>query len=108
MPPLRLSVVVPSTNGAPTLDRCVDAITATMQPGDELIVVDEPAGGAPAQRRNDGAWRARGDVLVFVDADVVLTRARSTSYAGRSPMTRCWTACSVATTTRRPIKGSCP
>jgi glycosyltransferase involved in cell wall biosynthesis len=68
---VRLSVVVPSVNGAETLDRCVDAIRDSMLPGDELIVVDEPAGGGPARRRNEGARRASGDVLVFVDSDVV-------------------------------------
>ena len=67
----RLSVIVPSANGAPTLGRCLEAIEASMRLDDELIVVDGPAGGAPAQRRNDGARRATGDVLVFIDADVV-------------------------------------
>jgi GT2 family glycosyltransferase len=68
---VRLSVVVPTTNGAPTLDRCLDAIRAAMQSDDELIVVDSPSGGPPAQRRNEGASRASGDVLVFVDSDVL-------------------------------------
>jgi hypothetical protein len=41
-----------------------------MLPDDELIVVNTPGGEAPAHR-NEGARRASGDVLVFVDADVV-------------------------------------
>jgi hypothetical protein len=37
-----------------------------------LIVVDTPAGVGPASARNIGARRATGDVIVFVDADVVV------------------------------------
>jgi glycosyltransferase involved in cell wall biosynthesis len=68
---MRLSVVVPSSHEAPTLDRCLAAIRSSMSSGDELIVVDTASGGAPARRRNDGALRATGDVLVFVNADVI-------------------------------------
>jgi GT2 family glycosyltransferase len=39
---------------------------------EEVIVVEE--GGGPADARNRGAARAGGDVLVFVDADVVVHR----------------------------------
>jgi glycosyl transferase family 2 len=65
-----LSVIVPATNQAPTLPRCVEAIESASEPADELIVVEEPAHAGPAAARNNGAWRATGDVLVFVDADV--------------------------------------
>jgi glycosyltransferase involved in cell wall biosynthesis len=37
-----------------------------------VIVVTEPRGSGPAAARNEGARRARGELLVFVDADVVV------------------------------------
>jgi glycosyltransferase involved in cell wall biosynthesis len=66
----RLSVIVPATDRPPTLDRCVEAIRAALDPGDELAVVTEPPRCHPGVARNDGVTRTTGDVLVFVDADV--------------------------------------
>jgi GT2 family glycosyltransferase len=68
----RLSVIVPATNDPPTLERCAAAIRAAEEPPDELIVVSEAAAPGPAAARNEGAAQATGDVLVFVDADVVV------------------------------------
>ena len=99
MPPgadaLALSVIVPAYRSEATLRRCLHAIRASELPGVawELIVVDDgsddgtravagrmadrlvriadgPRG--PAHARNAGAAVAGGDILVFVDADVVL------------------------------------
>ena len=69
-----LSVVVPATDAPPTLGRSRDALAAQLRPnlGDELIVVEACELPGPAAARNDGARRARGEVLVFVDADVVV------------------------------------
>lgn len=67
---MKLSAIVPATNAPPTLARCVAAIDRARDDSDEVIVVTEPALAPQALARNDGAKRACGDVLVFVDADV--------------------------------------
>jgi glycosyltransferase involved in cell wall biosynthesis len=67
---VRLSAIVPATDAPPTLARCLAAIAAADDPPEEVIVVDEAGGPGPAAARNEGARRAAGDVLVFVDADV--------------------------------------
>jgi hypothetical protein len=71
---LRLSVIVPATNSPSTLVRCVDAIAGADDPPEELIVVERPEDAGPAKARNLGARDATGDVLVFVDSDVVVHR----------------------------------
>jgi GT2 family glycosyltransferase len=67
---VRLSAIVPATDAPATLARCLAAIAAADDPPEEVIVVDEAGGPGPAAARNEGARRATGDVLVFVDADV--------------------------------------
>jgi GT2 family glycosyltransferase len=67
-----LSVIIPATDGRQTLERTIIAINRAEAGPDEVIVVDEPSGIGPAAARNRGARRATGDVLVFVDADVVV------------------------------------
>jgi glycosyltransferase involved in cell wall biosynthesis len=68
----RLAIVVPATNKPPTLERCLAAIERARTTTDELIVVDGPAMAGPAEARNLGAAQATADVIVFVDADVVV------------------------------------
>jgi glycosyltransferase involved in cell wall biosynthesis len=90
--PPRLSIVVPARDAERSLPRCLQAATRSAGPSAEIIVVDDgsrdrtaeiarrhgaivirqdrPSG--PAAARNAGAARARGDVLLFLDADVVL------------------------------------
>lgn len=69
---MRVSVVVPATNQPRTLDDCLAAIDASSLQPDELIVVREADGPGPAAARNTGLEQATGDVVVFVDADVVV------------------------------------
>ncbi|MEN3313257.1 MAG: hypothetical protein V7645_2586 [Actinomycetota bacterium] len=67
-----MSAVVPATDASATLGECVDAIRGAVGTPEELIVVDAPSGVGPATARNIGARRATGDVLVFVDSDIVV------------------------------------
>ena len=91
--PPDLSIIVPVHNGAAFLRACLDAIFASEYASYECIVVDDAStdgsaaiarefaaqvidlpGGprGPAFARNRGAQAARGTILMFVDADVVL------------------------------------
>jgi glycosyltransferase involved in cell wall biosynthesis len=90
--PPYISVIVPVYNGTHYLDRCLDAILASGYPNYELILVDDASTdgsgeigrakgatvirqsrqGGPAAARNAGARCARGDILLFIDADVVV------------------------------------
>lgn len=63
-------MIVPATDRPPTLGACLAALDAARP--DEVIVVRDPARLGPAGGRNAGAARAAGDVLVFVDSDVVV------------------------------------
>jgi glycosyltransferase involved in cell wall biosynthesis len=91
--PIDVSVIVPVYNGGTFLPRCLGAISASDFPGYEVIVVDDGSTdqsveisksfktnvlssgrvqSGPAAARNVGSKHARGKILLFVDADVVI------------------------------------
>ncbi len=92
-PTARISVVMPVFNGGPDLEKCLAAIAASSRPVFECILVDDGSTdgmtaaaaerhgarvislqqrSGPAIARNYGAREARGDILFFIDADVLL------------------------------------
>lgn len=93
VPDLSVTVIVPVFNAGDDLRRCLEAIGRSTWPALECIVVDDastdgrtaeiaercgarvlrlPRQRGPAAARNAGAAMARGDLLFFADADVVL------------------------------------
>lgn len=87
-----ISVIVPVYNGGDDLQRCLRAVNASTYEEYEIVVVDDcstdesakiardegayvlrvDTRSGPAACRNVGARKAKGDVLLFVDADVVV------------------------------------
>lgn len=88
-----ISVIVPVFNAAAYLETCLTAIRASFYTDYELIVIDDGSSDAspaiaqrlanrvvklgplprgPAHARNEGSRVAAGDLLFFVDADIII------------------------------------
>jgi glycosyltransferase involved in cell wall biosynthesis len=106
-----ISVVIPAYNAEATLGRCLDALSAQSRPPDEVIVVDDgstddtaelaqrygarvvrQANAGAAAARNAGARAARGELLLFTDADCAPARD--------------WVACMAAPFVDRAVAGA--
>lgn len=88
----RLSIVIPARNAEQSLRACLAAVDHSARGLAEVIVVDDgstdatasvaraagaivirrEAPGGPAAARNDGARRVSAEIILFLDADVVI------------------------------------
>jgi len=88
----QFSVIVPTLNVARTLGRCLTSLIEAKEASLEIILVDDASSDetialaqsfpvrliraennlGPAGARNLGAQQARGEILVFVDADITV------------------------------------
>jgi cellulose synthase/poly-beta-1,6-N-acetylglucosamine synthase-like glycosyltransferase len=73
-PPATVSLIVPVHDGGDALARCLDAALRLSPPPLEVIVVEDGLAQrrGPAAARNRGAEVAAGDILFFIDADVLV------------------------------------
>jgi GT2 family glycosyltransferase len=91
---LTISVIIPVYNGGDAFQKCLASFKESHRLPDEIIVVSDAdtdgswqvakafgakvlrllTNGGPARARNRGANIAQGDILFFMDADVILCR----------------------------------
>jgi glycosyltransferase involved in cell wall biosynthesis len=106
---VRLSVIIPVYNGEGVLDRCLERLPQSTFRDYECIVADDAStdrsravaarhgagvfalehNGGPARARNRGAEQARGEIFLFLDADVCVhpqTLAQVDAYFRAHPV----------------------
>ncbi|MBU0615524.1 MAG: glycosyltransferase, partial [Nanoarchaeota archaeon] len=88
---MMLSIIIPTLNEEKHLPRLLDSITRQRFKDYEIIVADNNSkdktrdiakkfgakvvpGGLPAKARNLGAKAAKGNILLFLDSDVILSK----------------------------------
>ncbi|MFM8268822.1 MAG: glycosyltransferase family 2 protein [Pseudomonadota bacterium] len=90
--PVRISVIIPSRNGAKRLESCFKALLNVLGKEDEIVLVNDastdntidvagkfpcrllnlPEGVGAARARNIGAQVAKNEILLFIDDDVLV------------------------------------
>jgi glycosyltransferase involved in cell wall biosynthesis len=96
---VKISFVVPTRNSARTMHACLGSLRAQTHPDIELIVVDNDSSDGTAAiaaryadvvvnrgpersaQRNHGTARSTGDVVVFIDSDMVVEPNVATAIA---------------------------
>ena len=68
----KISIIIPTLKRPESLERCLKSIGKQTYPNYEVVLVEEE--GSLATLRNQGALRAKGDILIFTDDDVVVSR----------------------------------
>src|SRR3990172_4044936 len=96
-----ISVIIPVYNGSKYLNQCLDALMKSSYRQFEIIVVDDastddsvdicrkkgitvlqmPHQSGPAAARNYGSQKAQGEILLFVDSDVLVQQETITRVA---------------------------
>ena len=88
----QISVIIPVKNGGGLFEDCLASVMKSKNADFEIVVVDDgstdnsvetakkyscrlvelPASHGPSNARNEGVKTARGDILFFIDADVII------------------------------------
>ncbi len=88
-----ISIIIPTFNEEKNIKKCIDSLLEHSYPNQEIIVVDDGSKDStvellknlsvklltqqhlgPAKARNKAAGEAKGDILVFVDADMTFDK----------------------------------
>ena len=100
---MNISIVIPVYNASLTLKECLDAIFNTNLKNFEVIIVSDnstdnsveiasqyqckvielPQNRGPGFARNIGAQEAKGDILLFIDSDVIINKEALNSLSDK-------------------------